>query len=103
MYSLHYVLSSQHGDEFAPVRCNEQTIKRLVRYFEEVVTESKLPALVIEGRCLDGDSPRELERLTKLAAVAHHVYLFSCAQACPTRTWDPDAAPSLTVLEEHEY
>jgi hypothetical protein len=51
MHSLYYLLTDQHREEFAPVRCNEQTVSRLVRYFEDVVTENKLSALVIEGRC----------------------------------------------------
>ena len=78
MYSLFYVLTNQHGDEFAPIRSNEQTVKRLVGYFEDVVTEQKLSALVLEGRCLDGDISRGVERTAKLAAAARQLYLFSC-------------------------
>jgi diguanylate cyclase (GGDEF)-like protein len=102
MYSLHNVLTNQHGDEFAPVRSNEQTVKRLVSYFEDVVTESKLSALVIEGRCLDGDPQREAERLSKLKAAVRHLYLFSCDEECSTRTWNPEDDRNLTVLQERE-
>jgi len=102
-HSLFYVLSSHHGEEFSPVRCNQQTIRRLLRYFEDLVTENKLPALVIEGRCLDGQPPRELERSAKLASVARHLYLFSCDGECSTRTWSPASRPTLSVLEEHQY
>jgi diguanylate cyclase (GGDEF)-like protein len=102
MYSLFNVLTNQHGDEFAPVRSNEQTVKRLVSYFEDVVTECNLSALVIEGRCLDGDPQREAERLSKLKAAVRHLYLFSCDEGCSTRTWNPEADSSLTVLQEHE-
>src|SRR6185295_10306804 len=62
-HSLYYVLTDQHREEFAPVRCNEQTVTRLVRYFEDIVTENKLSALVIEGRCLKGNATRETQRL----------------------------------------
>lgn len=103
MYSLFYVLSNQHGEEFAPVRCNEQTIMRLVRYFEDVVTENKLSALVIEGRCPNGDRARESERLANLAEVARHLYLFSCDGACHTRTWNPEASQRLSILEESDF
>jgi diguanylate cyclase (GGDEF)-like protein len=103
MYSLFYVLSNQHRDDFAPFRCNGQTVSRLVRYFEDVVTEHKLSALVIEGHCLDGDGAREAERIAKLSSAARHLYLFSCDRTCNTRTWTPEKSPTLTELEEREY
>jgi len=102
-HSLYYVLTDQHREEFAPVRCNEQTVTRLVRYFEDIVTENKLSALVIEGRCLKGNSTRETQRLTTLAASARRVYHFSCDSECNDRTWSPVATPSLTTLEERNY
>jgi diguanylate cyclase (GGDEF)-like protein len=103
MYSLFYVLTKQHGDEFAPIRSNEQTVKRLVGYFEDVVTEGKLSALVLEGRCLNGDTAREVERAAKLASTARQIYLFSCDHDCAARTWEPEEFPNLTVLEEREH
>ena len=103
MYSLFYALTNQHGDEFAPVWCNEQTIIRLTRYFEDVVTENKLSALVIEGRCLDGQPAREAERLAKLKSAARHLYLFSCDQQCQTRTWNPEESSNVTLLDEKDY
>jgi diguanylate cyclase (GGDEF)-like protein len=103
MYSLFYALTNQHGDEFAPVWCDEQTIIRLMRYFEDVVTENKLSALVIEGRCLDGQQAREAERLAKLKSAARHLYLFSCDTQCQTRTWNPDQASNVTLLDENDY
>lgn len=103
MYSLFYVLTKQHGDEFAPIRSNEQTVKRLVGYFEDVVTEEKLSALVLEGRCLNGDPAREVERAAKLASTARQIYLFSCDHDCAARTWEPEEFPNLTVLEEREH
>jgi diguanylate cyclase (GGDEF)-like protein len=103
MHSLYYVLTDQHREEFAPVRCNEQTVSRLVRYFEDVVTENKLSALVIEGRCLDGDPSRERKRLATLAASSRRVYLFSCDSECGGRAWQTESAVRLTALEERDY
>lgn len=103
MHSLYYVLTDQHREEFAPVRCNEQTVSRLVRYFEDVVTENKLSALVIEGRCLNGDPSREKKRLATLATSSRRVYLFSCDPECGGRAWQPEAAFRLTALEERDY
>src|SRR5262249_24151230 len=103
MYSLFYVLSNQHRDDFAPFRCNGQTVSRLVRYFEDVVTENKLSALVIEGHCLDGAGAREAERLAELSGAARHLYFFSCGRAWQAGTWAAGKLPTLTDLEEREY
>jgi diguanylate cyclase (GGDEF)-like protein len=103
MYSLYFVLTDQHGEEFAPLRCDEQTLLRLVRYFEDVVTENKLSALVIEGRCLDGQQAREAERAAKLAAAARHLYLFTCNEDCRARTWSLLPPDNVTLLEEPEH
>jgi diguanylate cyclase (GGDEF)-like protein len=103
MHSLYYVLTDQHREEFAPVRCNEQTVSRLVRYFEDVVTENKLSALVIEGRCLTGEPSREKKRLTSLATAARRVYLFSCDGECSGRAWRPEVTFRLTTLEERDH
>ena len=100
MHSLYYLLTEQHRDEFAPMRCSEQTVSRLLGYFEDVVTENKLSALVIEGRCLDGDPIRERKRLTALAESSRQVYLFSCDSGCNRRSWDPAPAVELTTLED---
>ncbi|HUK91434.1 MAG TPA: hypothetical protein VLZ81_13600, partial [Blastocatellia bacterium] len=103
MHSLFYVLSSQHGDDLAPMPCNAQTVARLVRHLEDVVNENNLPALVIEGRCLDGEPARETERLTRLCGTARHVYLFSCDTSCEARTRNSDDLPNLTSLEEEDF
>jgi diguanylate cyclase (GGDEF)-like protein len=103
MYSLFNVLTSQHDDEFAPVKCNHLTVTRLVSYFEDVVTENKLSALVVEGRCLDGDPHRASERIAKLAAWSRHLCLFSCDSTCSSRTWRPDAFRNLTLLEDADH
>jgi len=104
MHSLYYVLTDQHREEFAPpVRCNEQTVTRLVRYFEDVVTENRLSALVLEGRCLNGDAERERKRLDSLTNASRRVYLFSCDGECVERTWKPDTPDRLTAMQECDY
>jgi diguanylate cyclase (GGDEF)-like protein len=103
MYSLYYVLTDQHREEFAPVRGNQQTVSRLVRYFEDVVIENKLSALVIEARCLNGDPTRETQRLAKLVTASRRVYLFSGNSECTARTWAPQPSFKLTNVEEGDH
>jgi diguanylate cyclase (GGDEF)-like protein len=99
MHSLYYVLTDQHREELAPVRCNEQTVARLVRYFEDVVIENRLSALVVEGRCLDAEPVREKSRISSLADGSRRVYLFSCDSDCTQRTWEPENNFRLTGLQ----
>jgi diguanylate cyclase (GGDEF)-like protein len=103
MYSLFNVLNDQHGDELFPVRCNRQTVKRLVSYFEDLVSESRCSVLVLEGRCLDGDSDRERERLEKLTGDARHLFLFTCDSDCAAQTWRAPALKNLTLVQEHDH
>jgi diguanylate cyclase (GGDEF)-like protein len=103
MYSLFNVLTDQHGTELVPVCCNRQTVKRLVSYFEDLVSGSKGSALVLEGRCLDGDPERDSERLQKLAGDARHLFLFTCDRHCATRTWDATTLNKITLVEEREH
>ena len=103
MHSLFHVLTRQHGEDLAPLRCNEQTVLRLVRYFEDLVTENKLAALVVEGRCLNGHALREPERLVRLAATARRLYLFSCDSNCEARTWSPVTTASVVPIEERQH
>jgi len=103
MHSLYHVLTGQHREEFAPVRGNQQTVSRLVRYFEDVVIENKLSALVIEARCLNGDRAREAQQLAKLVAASRRVYLFSGNSECTSRTWAPQASFKLTNVEEGDH
>ena len=100
MHSLYYLLTEQHRDEFSPMRCSEQTLSRLLGYFEDVVTENKLHPLVIEGRCLNGDPIRETKRLQALTEVSQRVYLFSCDSNCLRRSWQSPLHSALTTLEE---
>ena len=100
MHSLFHVIAQQHGDDLAPLRCNERSVLRLARYFEDLVAENKLPALVVEGRCLGGHPLKEPERLAKLAAVSRRLYLFCCDAMCGERTWMPETSARLIAIEE---
>ena len=99
MVSLFYVLANQHGEEFAPFRCNAQTLERLLRYFEDVVTENKLHALVIERRHLDKEGKQEIERLKKLCHSARQVYLFAGAVSADKPAL-PDSLPRLSLFDD---
>lgn len=100
MHSLFDVLNQQHGDDLAPLRCNEQSVQRLARYFEDLVTENNLAALIVEGRCLGGHALKEPERLNKLAAAGRQLYLFCCDRTCRDRTWEPQVNAELIAIEE---
>ncbi len=97
MYSLFNFLAGQHSEVFEPVRCDEQTLERLVRFFEDLVTEQKLSAIVIEGRFFDWNRQRETERLLRLCAHARHLYLFPY-ESCPiSQEWQSAHANNLTI------
>ncbi|MEW6207879.1 MAG: sensor domain-containing diguanylate cyclase [Acidobacteriota bacterium] len=103
MYSLYYAVTHQHAEEFAPVRCNEQTLMRLVRYFEDIVTENKLSALILEGRFLDGHLSRETERISRILESSRALYLFSCEKDCHERSFSTEHFSNLTLIEEDFY
>ena len=71
MYSLYHSLLAQHTRQLTPVRCAESTISQLYRYFEDVVLENNLGALVIESLPTSQERlPREIARLHELGRVA---------------------------------
>ena len=77
MLSLYEALLSQHARQLTPVRCAEQTIAQLHQYFEDVVLDNRLGALVVES--LPGKeerSARGIERISELARVAQHAFFF---------------------------
>lgn len=76
MYSLYDSLLAQHSRQLTPVRCAESTIAQLHRYFEDVVLENHLGALVIESLPTSTDRlPREVTRIQKLSSVAQSCFL----------------------------
>ncbi len=78
MLSLYQALLSQHPQQLIPVRCAEQTIAQLHLYFEDVVLENKLAALVVES--LPGKperTPRGLARICEIARTARHAFFYT--------------------------
>lgn len=77
MHSLYDVLISQHSRQLMPVRCAGSTIVQLQRYFEDVVLENNLSALVIEALPLSLDrSTREKARIRELARAGRRAFFF---------------------------
>jgi diguanylate cyclase (GGDEF)-like protein len=81
MYSLFNALLAQHTRQLKPVRCAHSTIAQLHRYFEDVVLENNLSALVIESLAPIGKrSPREIARLGDLARGGRRTFFFTGRQ-----------------------
>jgi len=77
MHSLYDVLLTQHARQLTPVRCAYSTIVQLHRYFEDVVLENNLNALVIESLPLSGKRPaREKARVRDLARGGRRAFYF---------------------------
>src|SRR5216684_4365147 len=77
MHSLYDVLLSQHARQLTPVRCAYSTIVQLHRYFEDVVLENSLNALVIESLPLSPKRlAREKARVRDLARGGRRVFFF---------------------------
>ncbi|MCA1556106.1 MAG: sensor domain-containing diguanylate cyclase [Acidobacteria bacterium] len=59
------------------MRCADETIAQLHRYFEDVVLENNLAALVVESLPVQVErSPRSAERVLKVARAARHAFFF---------------------------
>jgi diguanylate cyclase (GGDEF)-like protein len=80
MHSLYQALLLQHGRQLTPVRCAEQTIAQLHRYFEDVVLENNLSALVIESLpSVEERSLRDVMRVREIGRTAHKAFFFVAA------------------------
>jgi diguanylate cyclase (GGDEF)-like protein len=80
MYSLYDSLLAQHPRQLTPIRCAPSTIAQIHRYFEEVVLENSLSALVIENLPkVEERSARETTRIRELVHCAKNVFLFVSA------------------------
>ena len=76
MYSLYHALLAQHPRQLTPLRCAPSTIAQLHSYFEEVVLENSLGALVIESLPTNEErSAREITRVRNLVQTAKNVFL----------------------------
>lgn len=77
MSSLYTALVAQHARQLRPVRCAYSTITQLHRYFEDVVLENNLNALVIEGLPLAARrNAREKARIRQLAQPGRRTFFF---------------------------
>jgi len=77
MHSLYDVLLTQHPRQLTSVRCAYSTILQLHRYFEDVVLENSLNALVIESLPLSAKRPaREKGRVRDLARGGRRAFFF---------------------------
>src|SRR5215210_1533215 len=103
MLSLYNALLAQHPRQLTPVRCAEQTIAQLHRYFEDVVVENNLAALVVEGLPpVVERSLRDLARVREVGRAARHAFFFvSPEDALNNITSDWDEEGRVPVLLKH--
>jgi diguanylate cyclase (GGDEF)-like protein len=105
MYSLYHSLLAQHHKQLTPIRCVDSTIAQLHRYFEEVVLENNLSALVIESLPVSSSrSAREVARVKDLAHVAQNTFLFLRREDTLSRSNLGNAGDSLNlaVLDQRD-
>ncbi|HSB27609.1 MAG TPA: sensor domain-containing diguanylate cyclase [Pyrinomonadaceae bacterium] len=103
MYSLYDSLLAQHARQLTPVRCAPSTIAQLHRYFEEVVLENELGALVVESiPQVEERSSREATRVRELLKTAAEVFLFVNGDDALSQQMLPRGKESreITVLEQ---
>ena len=105
MYTLYHSLLAQHHKQLTPIRCADSTIAQLHRYFEEVVLENNLSALVIESLPVSSSrSAREVTRVKDLARVAQNTFLFlrpedTLSRSASGNTWEN---LDLAVLDQRD-
>ena len=77
MLSLYSALLAQHPRQLTSVRCAEQTIAQLHRYFEDVVLENNLAALVVESLLPEAQrSLRDMARVREVGQAARYGFFF---------------------------
>jgi diguanylate cyclase (GGDEF)-like protein len=77
MYSLYHALLAQHPRQLIPLRCASTTIAQLHRYFEDLVLENNLGALVVESLPAAATRPaRDAARLQELDKTARNLFLW---------------------------
>ncbi len=105
MHSLYHSLLAQHHKQLTPIRCADSTIAQLHRYFEEVVLENNLSALVIESLPVSSSrSVREVARVKDLARVAQNTFLFLRPEDTLSRSALSNAGDNinLAVLDQRD-
>jgi len=81
MYSLYHALLAQHPRQLMPVPCAGSTIAQLHRYFEDVVLENNLGALVVESLpALPQRPARDIARINELDHSAKNLFLWVSQQ-----------------------
>ncbi len=81
MYSLYDSLLAQHSRQLMPVPCAGSTISQLHRYFEDVVLENNLAALVVESLPTSPERPaRDSVRIKELDKAAKNLFLWVSPQ-----------------------
>lgn len=81
MYSLYHSLLAQHSRQLTPVSCAGSTIAQLQRYFEDVVLENNLAALVVESLPAAAvRPPRDVTRIKELDQAAKNLFLWVSPQ-----------------------
>lgn len=94
MYSLYHSLLAQHPRQLVPVRCAGSTIAQLHRYFEDVVLENHLSALVAESVPTLTERPaRDVARVQELGTTSGNLFLWASAE-------DPLSQAVLTSKKE---
>ncbi|HST50482.1 MAG TPA: sensor domain-containing diguanylate cyclase [Pyrinomonadaceae bacterium] len=75
MLTLYSALLAQHPRQLTPVRCAEPTIVQLHRYFEDVVLENNLAALVVESLLPEAERPlRDIARVRDVGRSARFAF-----------------------------
>jgi len=90
MLTLYSALLAQHPRQLTPVRCAEVTIAQLHRYFEDVVLENSLAALVIESILPQKQrSLRDMSRVREMSNAARHAFFFVSETDALTSNYSP--------------
>jgi len=105
MLSLYQTILAQHPRQLTPVRCAEQTVAQLHRYFEDVVLENSLAALVVESLPLKAErTRRSMERLQAIGRAARYAFYFA-APADPLHSFEfrtEDSTRAAVIIERAE-
>src|ERR1044071_9631096 len=81
MLTLYSALLAQHPRQLTPVRCAEPTIVQLHRYFEDVVLENNLAALVVESLLPETQrSLRDISRVREVGRLARYAFFFTAPE-----------------------
>ena len=81
MLSLYSALLAQHSRQLTPVRCAEPTIVQLHKYFEDVVLENNLAALVVESLLPETQrSLRDVARVREVGRLARYAFFFTAPE-----------------------